>query len=66
LFQAPSKIDGLKKNLTPIGNLTKTQHKVEGMVWTYNDSTIIIENFVFDGKGFGTFIHVGKQVVLRC
>jgi len=30
------------------------------MVWTLNDSIIIIENFVYDGKGFGVFIHVGK------
>ena len=30
------------------------------MVWTLNDSIIIIENFVYDGKGFGVFIHVGE------
>ena len=63
LFQASSKLDAIRKNLTPIGNFTATQHKVEGMVWALNDSIIIIENFVYDGKGFGVFMHVGKSLM---
>jgi hypothetical protein len=48
--------------MTRIGPLIKTQHKVEGMVWTYNSSVILIENFVFDGNGFGTFVNVGESI----
>ena len=49
--------------MTPIGELTKTMHKVEGMVWTLNDSVIIIENFVYDGKGFGVHVNVGEMII---
>lgn len=59
-MQSSSQLEALKSKMTPIGELTKTMHKVEGMVWTLNDSVIVIENFVYDGKGFGVHINVGE------
>ena len=38
----------------------KTQHKVKGMVYTLNDNVIVIENFVYDGRGFGVHVNVGE------
>ena len=62
-FQSSSQLEALKSKMTSIGELTKTMHKVEGMVWTLNDSVIIIENFVYDGKGFGVHVNVGETII---
>ena len=45
-------------DLLPIGEFVNTQHAVRGMVWAYNNSLILVEDFAYDGLGFGVYIQV--------
>ena len=38
-------------DLVPIGEFTQTQHGVRGMVWAYNNSLLLVEDFAYDGQG---------------
>ena len=48
-------------DLVPIGEFTRTQHKVNGMVWAYNNSLLLVEDFRYDGKGFGVYLQVATE-----
>jgi hypothetical protein len=50
----------MRDKLKLVGPLKKTMHKVQGTVYILNESTLVIENFVYDGKGFAVHINVGK------
>ena len=61
LIQSESDIEAQRDKLKPIGPLVKTQHRVKGQVYTLNDNVIVIENFVYDGRGFGVHVNVGES-----
>ena len=48
-------------DLLPIGEFVNTQHAVRGMVWAYNNSLILVEDFAYDGLGFGVYIQVATE-----
>ena len=48
-------------DLIPIGEFERTQHAVRGMVWAYNNSLLLIEDFAYDGQGFGVYLQVATQ-----
>ncbi len=39
-------------DLIPIGEFVNANHGVKGMVWAYNNSLLLIEDFGYDGTGF--------------
>lgn len=45
-----------------IGQLVQTSHSVQGDLCakSINDDVITVENFSYDGTGFGVFINIGK------
>ena len=48
-------------DLLPIGELVNTQHNVRGMVWAYNNSLLLVEDFDYDGLGFGVYLQVATE-----
>lgn len=48
-------------DLIPIGEFQRTSHAVRGMVWAYNNSLLLIEDFAYDGQGFGVYLQVATQ-----
>ena len=48
-------------DLIPIGEFTQTDHDIRGMVWAYNNTLLLIEDFGYDGKGFGVYFQVATQ-----
>ena len=48
-------------DLLPIGELVNTQHNVRGMVWAYNNSLLLVEDFAYDGLGFGVYLQVATE-----
>ena len=48
-------------DLIPIGEFTNTQHNVRGMVWAYNNTLMLIEDFAYDGFGFGVYFQVATK-----
>ncbi len=48
-------------DLLPIGTFVRTQHDVRGMVWAYNNTLLLVEDFAYDGQGFGVYLQVATQ-----
>ena len=48
-------------DLIPLGALTNTQHAVRGFVWAYNNSLLLVEDFAYDGQGFGVYLQVATE-----
>ena len=48
-------------DLLPIGEFVNTQHAVRGMVWAYNNSLLLVEDFAYDGLGFGVYLQVATE-----
>lgn len=48
-------------DLIPIGEFAKTTHGVRGMVWAYNNSLLLVEDFGYDGQGFGVYFQVATE-----
>ncbi len=44
-----------------VGELTRTQHRVSGKVYAFNESLLIIDEFTFDGLGAGVFLNVATS-----
>jgi hypothetical protein len=42
-----------------LGKLTTIYHGVQGSVYMLNDTTLIIKNFFYDGRGPNAFFYVG-------
>jgi len=49
---------GLSWGRTLVGDLTETDHNVAGKVYIVDEDTLLIDNFRYDGKGFGVYINV--------
>lgn len=51
----------LALDVFPVGNLQDTQHQVQGTLYAFNQSTLILDNFSFDGDGFGVFFNIALE-----
>ena len=45
-------------DVTYVGDLTETDHKVGGSVYILDQDTLVIDEFTYDGDGFGVYINV--------
>ena len=45
-------------DVTFVGKLVDTDHKVSGKVFILNENTLVIDEFTYDGDGFGVYINV--------
>ena len=59
ILSAPQGDD--QADLTYIGDLTKTQHDVSGKVSILDQDTLVIDEFSYDGNGFGVYINVATE-----
>jgi len=48
-------------DLIPIGQFVNTQHQIRGMVWAYNNTLLLIEDFAYDGQGFGVYFQAATE-----
>ncbi|XP_023327550.1 uncharacterized protein LOC111700748 [Eurytemora carolleeae] len=44
-----------------VGDLIDTDHDVGGKVYKLDSDTLVIDNFSYDGNGFGVYIHVATK-----
>ena len=44
-----------------MGDLEKTEHDVSGKVYILDDDTLVIDEFSYDGNGFGVYINVATR-----
>ena len=47
--------------VTFIGDLTETDHDVGGKVYMLDQNTLVIDEFSYDGNGFGVYINVATR-----
>ena len=47
--------------VTFVGDLEKTEHDVSGKVYILDDDTLVIDEFSYDGNGFGVYINVATR-----
>ena len=47
--------------VTFVGDLTKTDHDVGGKVYILNEDILVIDQFSYDGNGFGVYINVATK-----
>jgi len=47
--------------VTFVGDLTKTDHDVGGKVYILDQNTLVIDQFSYDGNGFGVYINVATR-----
>ena len=47
--------------VTFVGDLTKTDHDVSGKVYILDQNTLVIDEFSYDGNGFGVYINVATK-----
>ena len=47
--------------VTFVGNLIKTDHDVGGKVYILDQNTLVIDQFSYDGNGFGVYINVATR-----
>ena len=47
--------------VTFVGDLTKTDHDVGGKVYILDQNTLVIDQFSYDGNGFGVYINVATK-----
>ena len=49
---------GQTVDVTYVGDLTETDHKVGGSVYILDQDTLVIDEFTYDGDGFGVYINI--------
>ena len=52
---------GREVEVTFIGDLTDTEHQVSGKVYVLDEDTLVIDQFSYDGNGFGVYINVATK-----
>ena len=52
---------GRQVDVTYIGDLTDTEHDVGGKVYILDQDTLVIDEFSYDGNGFGVYINVATK-----
>jgi len=52
---------GREVDVTYIGDLTDTEHDVGGKVYVLDQDTLVIDEFSYDGNGFGVYINVATK-----
>ena len=60
-FNSPAPKEGKQVEVTFIGDLTKTEHDVSGKVYMLDQDTLVIDQFSYDGNGFGVYINVATK-----
>jgi len=60
-FSSPAPQGGRQVEVTFIGDLTKTDHDVAGKVYILDEDTLVIDEFSYDGNGFGVYINVATK-----
>jgi len=58
-FSSPQ--GGRQVDVTYIGDLTDTEHDVGGKVYVLDQDTLVIDEFSYDGNGFGVYINVATK-----
>merc|ERR1739842_17928 len=56
-----SQAGGREVEVTFVGNLIKTDHDVGGEVYILDQNTLVIDEFSYDGNGFGVYINVATR-----
>ena len=56
-----SQAGGREVEVTFVGDLTKTDHDVGGKVYILDQNTLVIDQFSYDGNGFGVYINVATK-----
>eukprot|EP00092_Neocalanus_flemingeri_P014951 GFUD01016146.1.p1 GENE.GFUD01016146.1~~GFUD01016146.1.p1 ORF type:complete len:141 (-),score=40.95 GFUD01016146.1:12-434(-) len=52
---------GREVDVTYVGDLTETEHDVGGKVYILDQDTLVIDEFSYDGNGFGVYINVATK-----
>eukprot|EP00091_Calanus_sinicus_P021215 TRINITY_DN617_c0_g1_i1.p2 TRINITY_DN617_c0_g1~~TRINITY_DN617_c0_g1_i1.p2 ORF type:complete len:109 (-),score=23.79 TRINITY_DN617_c0_g1_i1:14-340(-) len=52
---------GRQVDVTYVGDLTDTEHDVGGKVYILDQDTLVIDEFSYDGNGFGVYINVATK-----
>ena len=52
---------GRQVDVTFVGDLTDTEHDVGGKVYILDQDTLVIDDFSYDGNGFGVYINVATK-----
>ena len=47
--------------VTFVGDLGNTEHDVSGKVYILDENTLVIDEFSYDGNGFGVYINVATR-----
>ena len=47
--------------VTFVGDLGDTEHDVSGKVYILDEDTLVIDEFSYDGNGFGVYINVATR-----
>eukprot|EP00095_Tigriopus_kingsejongensis_P004981 maker-scaffold96_size378025-snap-gene-2.47 protein:Tk04981 transcript:maker-scaffold96_size378025-snap-gene-2.47-mRNA-1 annotation:"domon domain-containing protein cg14681 precursor" len=48
-------------DVTSVGKLTRTQHRVSGELYIFNQTLLILDQFTFDGFGAGVYINIATK-----
>lgn len=54
-------VRGREVEVTFVGDLTETDHDVGGKVYILDQNTLVIDEFSYDGNGFGVYINVATR-----
>ena len=52
---------GRQVDVTYVGDLGDTEHDVGGKVYILDQDTLVIDEFSYDGNGFGVYINVATK-----
>ena len=52
---------GRHVEVTSVGDLGNTEHDVSGKVYILDENTLVIDEFSYDGNGFGVYINVATR-----
>merc|ERR1740129_2163167 len=52
---------GRQVEVTFVGDLGNTEHDVSGKVYILDENTLVIDQFSYDGNGFGVYINVATR-----
>ena len=58
---SPAPQGGRQVEVTFVGDLEKTEHDVSGKVYILDEDTLVIDEFSYDGNGFGVYINVATK-----
>lgn len=56
-----SPLHGRQVTVTYVGDLIDTEHDVGGRVYILDQDTLVIDQFSYDGIGFGVYINVANK-----